>query len=71
MDKETARRLLPASNNHEFNEYLLELIKVEQESIYKTLPNIVEEPQLRMAQGKLQYLERLKTIRQRIQEAAK
>lgn len=71
MDKELARKILPYINNPDTQVFLQLLFEIEKDLLLKSLTNLESEVQMRWTQGKLQQLERLKTIRDRIQEAAK
>ncbi len=71
MDSKLARELLPLINNPEAQKLLDLIYQIESQGIYKNISSITEDSYLRMAQGKLQQLERLKTLRDRVIEAAK
>lgn len=71
MDKELARKILPFVNNPDTQIFLQLLFDLEKDVLLKSLINLEDQIQIRWIQGKLQQLERLKTIRDRIQEAAK
>lgn len=71
MDKNKARDILPVINDPRMQECLRVIAELEAEGIYRTIITTTDEVQVRMLQGRLQQLERLKSIRERIQEAAK
>lgn len=71
MDKQKARELLPFINNPDTITLLSLLYDFEKDLLFKSMINMQSEVEIRWTQGKLQQLERLKSIRERIQEAAK
>jgi hypothetical protein len=71
MDKAKARQILPLINNPDAQKLLELIYEIESESIIRSISSIADDTTLRMMQGKLQQLERLKQLRDRVIEAAK
>lgn len=71
MDRAKAREILPLINNPDAQRLLELIYEIESESIIRSISNITDDTTLRMMQGKLQQLERLKVLRERVIEAAK
>lgn len=71
MDKQLAKKLLPLINSEDTKELLNLIYIAESEILLKTLINANDETTMRITQGKLQQLNRLKDFREIVIGAAR